>query len=173
MSLDGFISGSDNQMDWIFRFGGPNPVVDEIIASTGAVLVGRNSYDVGHQDNQPKETKEVHGGAWTGPQFVLTHRPPKDDSPNTFLSGDIENAVEVARSAAGNKNLLIIGADIARQVLLAGLVDEIVVHLAPLLLGSGIRFFDFPIDDYILLDPDEPSTAGVITNLRYRVVARE
>ena len=168
MSVDGFIAGPDNQMDWVFPFAGPNPVVDEIIASTGAVLAGRNSYDVGHQESQPSETREVHGGKWTGPQFVLTHRPPEDDQSTPFLSGDIQDAIEVVRNAAGEKNVLIIGADVARQAVLAGLVDEIIVHLAPLLLGSGTRFFDYTVTEPIRLGPEEPSVAGAITNLRYQ-----
>lgn len=173
MSVDGFIAPPDGRMDWVFGFAGPNPAIEEIIATTGAVLAGRNSYDVGHQEGQPVESREVFGGAWTGPQFVLTHHPPKDDPTMSFLSGDIRDAVGVARTAGGEKNLLIIGADVARQALLARLVDEIVILLAPVLLGSGTRLFDCAVPEPIVLEPAQPSTAGQVTNLRYHLSKKD
>jgi dihydrofolate reductase len=89
----------------------------------------------------PGEARKVYGGAWTGPQFVLTHRPPgrEEDPTVTFLSGDIRIAVTRARTAANGKNVVLIGASVARQCIDAGLVDEILVHLVPLLLGDGVR----------------------------------
>ena len=76
---------------------------------------------------------------FSGPLFVLTHRPPEPPDPDvTFLSGDIGEAVATALNAAGGKNLEILGADVAGQCLRRGLVDEILVYVLPVLLGDGI-----------------------------------
>jgi hypothetical protein len=107
MSLDGFIAGPDDAMDWVFEYAEPNPAVDEVIRTTGAILAGRRTYDVGRRD-VGKPSGEAFGGAWTGPQFVLTHDVPdgSDDPSVTFLGGDITNAVNraltVARTGLGD-----------------------------------------------------------------------
>ncbi|WP_201365146.1 dihydrofolate reductase family protein [Dictyobacter formicarum] len=143
MSLDGFIAGPDDGMDWVARFAGPNPVVDQVIRTTGAVLSGRRSYDVGRKPGLPPVDRKVFGGAWIGPVFVLTHHAPDDEEDETimFLSDDIRSAVATGLRATEGKNLLIIGASLARQCLEAGLIDEILVYVAPILLGDGVRFF--------------------------------
>ena len=168
MSLDGFIAGPDDAMDWVFRHAGPNPVVDEIIRTTGAVLAGRRSYDVGRRAKRP-EMREAFGGGWSGAQFVLTHRPHDPDPANTFLSGDVRTAVATALSAAGGRNVNIIGADVARQCLEAGLIDEIVVLVAPILLGDGVRLFHAPGARPPDLELIDVTRAGQVVNLRYRV----
>ena len=94
-----------------------------MIRRTGAVLAGRRSYDVGRRGERP-EVEEAFGGGWSGAQFVLTHRPHDPDPANTFLSGDVRDAVALALVAAEGKDLNIIGADVARQCLAAGLIDE-------------------------------------------------
>jgi dihydrofolate reductase len=172
MSLDGFIAGPEDEMDWMARFGGPNPVVDEVIRSIGAALGGRRSYDMGRKPGLPPESRKIYGGAWSGPVFVLTHHPPDDkqDAAITFLAGDIRAAVATALQAAGGKDLLILGASLARQCIETGLIDEILVHLAPILLGDGVRFFGRPGAAPIGLEPIAVSQAGQITNLRFRVV---
>jgi dihydrofolate reductase len=172
MSLDGFIAGPNDEVDWVFRYPDPNPLVDEVIAGLGAVLVGRRSYEVGRKPGQAPEARKVYGGAWTGPMFVLTHEPPaaEADPDVTFLSGDVRSAVATALEAADGKNVVIIGAAVARECIEAGLIDEIVVHLAPILLGDGVRFFGregaAPKD----LETVGVSRAGQVTNLRFRVV---
>ncbi len=171
MSLGGFIAGPNDAMDWIFRFAGPNLDPSEAIASTGSVLAGRRSYDVGRRPDQRSELREVFGGGWSGPQFVLTHTPPSDETvPSiTFLSGDIPAAVASAREAADGKNVLVIGADVARQCVDEHQVDQIVVWLLPILLGAGVRLFDRrgpPIE----LEPIHVSQSGDVTKLRFRVV---
>ena len=85
LSLDGFMAGPDDAMDWVFAHDEPdNPIVGEIIESTGALLVGRRTYDAGQKAGQPEQATEAFGGAWHGPQFVLTHRPaePTPGSPS-------------------------------------------------------------------------------------------
>jgi hypothetical protein len=73
MSLDGFISGPGDDMDWVFDFFGPNESVDEVVASTGALVVGKRTYEV-----EDRNGPGFYGGAFTGPFFVLTHQVPAD-----------------------------------------------------------------------------------------------
>src|SRR5919204_4677278 len=131
MSLDGFIAGPGHTMDWIFDFLTPD-AFPEVMAATGAMLIGRGTYEVAKR--MPDEERNYEGGA----QFVLTHDPPDKPDPNvTFLTCDIAEAVATALSAAGGKNLEILGADLASQCLQRGLVDEILVYVLPVLLGDG------------------------------------
>ncbi|MGH7750407.1 MAG: dihydrofolate reductase family protein, partial [Candidatus Dormibacteria bacterium] len=113
MSLDGYIAGSDHAMSWIFDFMGPiENEFPEIMAATGAMLVGRRTYEVGKRmaENPNEVTPSYDGGA----QFVLTHEPPDPPDPAvTFLTGDIGEAVATALRAAGGRNLEILGADVA------------------------------------------------------------
>ena len=171
MSLDGFIAGPDDAMDWVFGYDDPNPVVDEFIASTGSILIGRRSYDVGRKPGQIEAATEAFGGAWHGPQFVLTHRPPDDetDPTITFLSGDIGQAVATARAAAGAKHVLVIGAALGREILEAGLMDDLTVLVVPILLGDGIRLFGSQPAAQVPLELVDTSRAGQITNLNYRL----
>ena len=111
----------------------------EIAAATGAMLVGRRTSEVG--DRMEADKRGSTDYPFSGPVFVLTHRPPEPPDPEvTYLTGDIGEAVATARSAAGGKNLEILGADVAGQCLRRGLVDEILVYVLPVLLGDGIRF---------------------------------
>jgi dihydrofolate reductase len=105
-----------------------------------------------------------------GPEFVLTHEPPDPPDPAvTFLTGDIGEAVATARSAAGGKNLEILGADVTGQCLRRGLVDEILVYVLPVLPGDGIRFFSSPGLARIDLEPVSVTPSGTVTILRFRV----
>jgi len=102
MSLDGFIAGRGDAMDLVFKLAaGPDAEVDEVLRTLGALLVGRRSYDVGQRAKRP-EMRKAYGGAWTGPQIVLTHAPPSapPDETITFLSSDIDTAVETALGVA-------------------------------------------------------------------------
>ncbi|MFC8879028.1 dihydrofolate reductase family protein, partial [Streptomyces ardesiacus] len=104
-----------------------------------------------------------------GAQFVLTHRPPDEPDPAvTFLTCDIEEAVSTARRAAGDKNLEILGADVAAQCLARGLVDEILVYVLPVLLGDGVRFVP-PGLDRIDLEPFSTVQSDGVTMLRFHV----
>jgi dihydrofolate reductase len=172
MSLDGFIAGPGDAMDWVFRYSEPDAAVEEAIRSTGAVLAGRRSYDVGRRKSSPPEAKQVYGGAWSGPQFVLTRHPPagETDPSITFLSGDIANAVATAKAAARGKNVLIIGATVARECLEAGLIDEMLIIVAPILLGGGVRLFARPNGKPVDLEKIGVAESGRVTDLRFRVV---
>src|SRR5947209_16973970 len=118
MSLDGFIAAAGHVMDWgagrqLADFVGPDEF-HEIAAATGAMLVGRRTADVG--DRMKAEKPGSVDYPFSGPVFVLTHRPPEPPDPEvTFLTGDIAAAVSTARSATGGKNVAILGADVACQ----------------------------------------------------------
>jgi dihydrofolate reductase len=114
-------------MDWVFRFTGPAENSAHVIDSTGAVLVGRRTFDVGRGAGQRPEAQEAFGGAWTGPQFVLTHETPTTeiDANTTSLSGDVQKAVATALEAANGMDVLVLGATVAQQCLDHGLIDEI------------------------------------------------
>jgi dihydrofolate reductase len=172
MSLDGFIAAAGHVMDWgagrqLADFVGPDEL-NEIAAATGAMLVGRRTSDVGE-----RMAAEMPGRAdypFSGPVFVLTHRPPEPPSPGiTYLSGDIGEALATARSAAGAKNVEILGADVAAQCLQRGLVDEILVYVVPVLLGDGVRFSP-PNLPRIDLEPIGTTQSRSVTILRFRVL---
>jgi dihydrofolate reductase len=173
MSLDGFIAGPDDAMDWIFEFVTPDaPVVAEIAGATGAMLVGRRTHEVGKRmraDLERRSASPDEEYPVSGPVFVLTHEPPDPPDPGvTFLTGDIGEAVATALAAAGGRNLEILGADVAAQCLRRGLVDEILVYVLPVLLGDGTRFSAAGLGR-IDLEPISRTDAGAVTVLRFRV----
>ena len=171
MSLDGFIAGPGHAMNWIFDYVAPNEF-PEIAAATGAMLIGRRTYEVGRRMDAGKERGSASRGEaypFSGPVFVLTHHPPDPpDQAVTFLSGDVDRAVTTALGAAGGKDLEILGTDVAGQCLSRGLVDEILVYLLPVLLGEGIPFSS-PGLARIDLEPLSSTRSGAITILRFRV----
>nr|WSY51262.1 dihydrofolate reductase family protein [Streptomyces sp. NBC_00886] len=140
MSLDGFVAGPDHGMDWMTGASFRPGLVEEYAETTGAVLGGRDGFEV-----RP-DGSGIYGGAWQGPVFVLTHLP--DDARATtgvtFLNCDVAEAVRIGLEAAGGKNLEVFSPTIGRQLLERELIDEIDLHIAPVLLGDGIRLFDNP-----------------------------
>ena len=168
MSLDGFIADAEGRVDWAFGFGRLSPQeVREITASIGAALGGRRGYDLGVMRGEAK----LYGGAWSGPQFVLTHRPGAPAGPPvSFLSGSVREAVETARAAAGGKDVVVVGASIAQQCLTEGLVDEILIHLVPVLLGGGIPLFGSRDSGPITLEKLSLAESGSVTSLRFKVL---
>ncbi len=169
MSLDGFIAGPGDAMDWVFEFTAPGEF-PEIVAATGAMLSGRRSYDVGQRD-AGKPSGEAYGGAWQGPSFVLTHHPPADPDV-TFLSGDIEAAVATAKAAAGDRDLVVVGSDVAGQCLERGLADEILVMVLPVLLGAGTRFYSSAAAKRVDLEPLGSTRSGSVELMRFGVRTR-
>jgi dihydrofolate reductase len=168
MSLDGFITGPADSMDWAFAQGQATSLADETMRRIGAILAGRRWYELASE--RWAGVAGIYGGAYRGPVFVLTHRPPADgDEPRiTFVSPGIEGAIATAQAAAGDKDVGIFGASLTRQCLQAGLLDEIVVHLAPVLLGGGVRLFDG--DGPVELERISVGQAERLTDLRFRVV---
>jgi dihydrofolate reductase len=185
VSLDGFVAQPDDNpaelFDWYW--GGDVVVpsaqkamsfsVDaasaamlrELTSGCGAVVAGRRLFDQtdGWGDNHP-------AGA---PVVVVTHRAPPDDAaerfPRTTFSGSVEDAVERAKSIAGDKFVTIASANIIQQALNLDLVDEVCLSLVPVLFGSGIRYFGELVGDHIILE-DPAVVQGVrALHLRYPV----
>lgn len=171
MSLDGFIAAPGHVMDW----GGGRALADfvdpedfnGVAAATGAMLIGRNTWDVG--DKMEAEKPGSIDYPFSGPMFLLTHRPlERPDATVTILSGDIGAAVETALNAAGGKDLEILGANVAAQCLRRGLVDELLVYVLPVLLGDGVRM-SAPGLSRMDLEPLSSKRSRDATMLRFRV----
>jgi dihydrofolate reductase len=181
MSLDGFIAGPDDSMDWAvaqWSDDGANTrdidvqrsaLADEVLHSAGAILGGRRWYDVAVRKFDGYAG--IYGGQWTGPVVVLTHRPPDagHHPAVTFVSGDLSEAVATATGAAAGRNVVVFGANLAAQCLRAGLLHEIVIHLVPVLLGDGVRLIDTPDLGPVALERTLVTTAGQVTDLRFAV----
>src|SRR3954452_12735516 len=170
MSLDGFIAGPDHAMEWVADYHhADSAVATEIMERTGAIVAGRNWYDIATDRYDGREG--IYGGASDGPVFVLTHHPPSDpvDPGITFLAGDVHDALARAREAAGGKDVEVFGADTARQFVAAGLLDEIVIHLAPVLLADGVRLHGEPGAKRVSLERTYAAEAGDLVDLRFRV----
>lgn len=166
MSLDGFIAGPGDAMDWVFD-SGAQAVSARYAPATGAMLVGRRTWDVGAR--MAAEDPGQVDYPFSGPVFLLTHRPLDPPAPGvTVLSGDIGDAVATALSAADGKDLEILGADVAGQCLRQRLVDEIRVYVLPVLLGDGVRF-SAPGLPRIDLEPLDRTSVGAVSVLRFRV----
>jgi dihydrofolate reductase len=141
MSLDGFMAGPGGDMQWLTRHLGPNPVADGIVSQVGSLLVGRRTFG-GDDPNRGTDREGAFGGQWHGPSFVLTHAPPAEAPTHTTFVTDLETGVAAAREAAGGRYVNILGADVGRQCLAAGLLDEILVNQVAILLAGGERLFD-------------------------------
>jgi dihydrofolate reductase len=183
--------GGEDLHQWIFGLafwremhhldGGEKGVDDDVLreafSGVGAVLMGRRMFSGGHGD---WESDPMANGWWGDnppydvPVFVLTSHERKPlvmqgREAFIFVTDGIEAALERANEAAAGKDVLIAGgADIAQQYLNAGLLEEIQIHLAPLLLGGGVRLFGDGHDRKLELDRVIESPA--VTHLRYRVV---
>jgi dihydrofolate reductase len=152
--------------------------VEKSLANVGAVLMGRNMFGGGRG---PWGDDPWRG--WWGddppfhvPVFVLTHHerdplPLEGGTTFTFVTDGIESALEQARGAAGVEDVVIGGgADVIRQYLAAGLVDELSISLTPVLLGGGERLLEGLGDAAIELEQVDAIVAPGVTHLRYRVV---
>lgn len=171
MSLDGYIAGPGGDMSWLTPHLAPNPLIDEVIDRIGALLVGHNTFrgDDPHRGTD-KEGKPF-GGGWEGPQFVLTRDQSVSPPPGEVtLMHDLREAVDAARDAAGDRYVNVLGADVARQCLRAGLIDEILTLVAPVLLGGGTPLFSDAGGRQILLRRREVASPRHVTNLWFDVL---
>ena len=186
ISLDGYVADPDDGVAEVFNWyfnsgevefntGGSDPMTFKVSGPSaehlrrlwsglGAVLTGRRTFD----------KAEGWGGnhAW-GPAFVLTHQVPtgwpRPDSTVHFVTDGIESAVSQAKAAARGKNVGVHGADTIQQLLNAGLLDELYIDVAAVLLGSGVRLFDhLAAAPCVLGNPTVIAGVGV-THLRYTV----
>ena len=169
MSLDGFIAGPGGDMAWLRDHLGPNPVAEQLVADVGALLVGGRTFR-GDDPNAGTDQEGAFEGAWTGPQVVLTRTAPDDPPPGVVFVDDLERAVETARSLAADRYVNVLGARTAASCLAAGLLDEVLVLVAPVLLGDGVRLFDHPGGTDVRLERLHVSTAPSAVNLWWRVV---
>jgi dihydrofolate reductase len=172
MSLDGFIAGPGGDMSWLSDLLAEPEAPDsgDLTAEIGALLIGKRTF-TGDDPNAGTDAEGAYGGTWDGPSIVLTHTPPPDDAapePGTTYATDLDSAIRLAREAAGDKAVSILGANVAAQCLAAGVLDEILVFVTPVLLGDGVRLFDHPGGTQVRLEriPERSSP----TALRYRVV---
>jgi dihydrofolate reductase len=168
MSLDGFVAAPGDDMRWVFEVIGPSETGDAMVRTTGAIIMGRRTYEV-----EDRDRPGIYGGAWNGPFFVVTHEAPADVPDwmtGTFVHDGVEAAVQRAKAAAGDRNVGILGAGIAQQCLDAGLLDEIVVQVAPVMLGGGVRLLDRPGGPPIRLEKTSVAESGQLTDLRFRVL---
>jgi dihydrofolate reductase len=185
MSLDGFITGPDDGAgqglgsggerlhDWLgdgdgdgvagFRPSGLSGEIFDELMATGAVLVGRRTFDL--------------AGRWDGdhhgvPIFVPTRGEPPAPASDlvNYVTDGIESAMSQAKRAAGDANVLVHGADVAQSCLRAGVLDELEVHLIPVLLGAGRPLFG-DLVEHIELELTRVVDAPGVTHLRFRVKA--
>jgi dihydrofolate reductase len=196
MSLDGFIAGPNDGRgnglgdggDALFKWYSsgdidfPLPGTDMVFKisrasadflqeswlKTGASVTGRRTFDITNGWNG------VPPGGVDAPYFVVTHNVPqewvKPGSPFTFVTTGVEDAVEMAKQATGDKNVDLMGASIVQQCLKAGLVDEIQIDLAPVLLGGGVSLFGFLGTGPIDLERIRLVEGLDVTHLLFRVV---
>jgi dihydrofolate reductase len=182
MSLDGFVTasnvwpeepmgdGGQRLHEWAFGEGERNrELLAEAVNAVGAVIAGRRTYDL----SVPWWGADAPSGAARVPVYIVTHAEPEAvpvGGVYTFVTDGIEGALEQAKTAAGDKDVAVMGgADIGQQYIKAGLIDEISIHLVPVLLG-GTKMFEHLGSEHIQLE-----TAGVVetpqaTHLRFRVV---
>ena len=184
MSLDGFITaanvrpeagwgglgeGGERLHDW--GFNSDDPRNREIVASwatIGAILVGRTTYD----HSILNWGADGPTGAARTPTVIVSHSVPQD-IPNggvySFVNG-VEAALEMAKKLAGDKDVSVAGANVPQQLITLGLVDEISIHLVPVLFGSGTRLFENPDGEHISLETIEVIETKEAIHTRFRVV---
>ncbi|MGP3536023.1 dihydrofolate reductase family protein [Microbacterium sp. RD1] len=170
ISLDGFLADPNGSVDWMFgRPAAPedDDVVNAVVERIGAVVGGANR-------TQTIEDGEIpYGGMLKVPVYLMTHSPhdpiERDGVTYTFVVDDIAQAVELAKASAGDKWVSLLGGSISRQCLQLGLVDELHLDVAPVLLGEGISLFA-GLGQRIELERVETSAFASETHLRYRVL---
>lgn len=186
MSLDGFITGPDDGPehglgvngtrlhDWLTSGGidpvshrpssGPSAQIFDEMMDTGSVIAGRRTFDIAQGWNG-----DHHNGV---PVFVPTHTPPDGEPPGSvrFINDGIESCAEQAKAAAGDRNVMVHGANTAQELLRAGLLDEMEIHLVPVLLGEGRRLFESLGFEHIELLLTRALEAPGVVHLHYDVL---
>ena len=203
-SLDGYVAGpnptlenplgegGDQLHEWAVRLkswrethglpdgesGPDDELLAESVATTGAVVMGRQMFSGGEG---PWED-DANANGWWGdeppfhkPVFVLTHHAREPlvlkGTTFTFVTDGLDSAVDDARAAAAEQDVLVAGgADTIDQAIRAGLVDELQLHLAPVLLGAGARLFDGVAPELPRFEITQVIESPLVTHLRYRVV---
>ncbi len=193
MSLDGFVAGpndgpgnglgdrGEQLFDWYFKgdteikLSEGTPVLK--VSKQSAEIIG-NAFESYGAGIWGRRTFDITGG-WGGhppgePCFIVTHHVPqewvREGSPFTFVTDGVESAIRQAQEAAGDRNVVICTASILQQALGAGLVDELDIDVASVVLGDGVRLFDHLSDRSIQLEKVHAIDAPLVTHLKYRVV---
>jgi dihydrofolate reductase len=175
-SLDGFVAGPNDELDAIHRWlftddpsGDPQRIFAELVRSTGAVLLGRRTYDLSIKYGAFVDTP------FQVPHFVVSHSKPAEragvDVDFTFVTDGIESAVRQAREAAGERNVTLIGGGkTAQEAIRAGLIDEITLHVGSAVLGDGIRLFDGLGAGSVELERTAITSTAEATHLTFTVI---
>jgi dihydrofolate reductase len=186
ISLDGFIAGPNDELvrlhDWIFsgqsdrtgatsRWASGDPkdaeVIDEMFRTTGAVIIGRRTYDIGEPFWGPNPPFRV-------PCYVLTHRARemqiRGETTFTFVTEGAESALKQARVAARHRNVSLMGAKVAQQFMKAELLDEIQLTVVPVLMREGIRLFENMGTKRVELERERVIESSGATHIKLRVV---
>ena len=172
-SLDGFVNDRNGSVERLYpdlEALAKTEFLKEVIAYTGAVVMGRRAYDMGNGD--------FTGYEFQVPIFVVTHRPPKEAPKGqnanlsiTFVTEGTETAVQKAKEAAGNRDVTVVGgASTAQQIIRAGLADELELGIVPVLFGGGLKFFENLGDRPPQLQTMQVMESPGRTDIRYRVV---
>jgi dihydrofolate reductase len=172
MSLDGYIAGPGGDMSWLAGRLSPDPEVEQLMRQTGALLVGRRTYSGDDPAKGTEHEGEPYGGGWQGPQFVLTHTAPEGEPPPgvTFVT-DLDTAIGKATTAAGDSYVAVLGAQVAAQCIAEGVLEEIFVSVAPVLLGDGVRLFRRPSGAGVVeLERLSVTESPTATSLCFRVL---
>ena len=180
MSLDGFATASGIRPEEPMGDGGQllhewargadekgREVLAESGRTVGASIAGRRTYDL----SIPSWAADGPGGPARTPTFVVSHGEPEgvpEGGVYTFVRSP-EEALEKATAAAGGKDVDVFSPSIGLQLLRAGRVDDIRIHLVPVLFGSGTRLFEGLGDGHVVLEPVEATETPTATHLRYRV----
>ena len=183
LSLDGFITAAPQTAEEPLGPGGEQlhgwlvdrAYLERAVAGLGAVITGRTNYD----HAVPFWGADGPAGDARRPVFVLTHQPPDPDTvPDggvyTFVTDGLESALDQARAVAEGRTITVMGgADIGRQFIAAGLVDELSLHVAPLLFGSGTAMFEGLDIGHVQLELLDCVSMPETVHLRYRVPGRD
>jgi dihydrofolate reductase len=174
MSLDGFIAGPGGDMSWLTRFiGGEDKAAAALPERVGALLVGRRTWGGDDPNRGDAEKEGAFGGSWHGPQFVVTHDPPAESPAAVEFVDDLARAIDLARAAAGEKYVCVLGAELARGCLELAELDEILMFVEPILLGDGVRLFDHPGGREVDLERLGVEVEPLATHLWFRVPQNE
>jgi len=161
MSLDGFIAGPNDELDWLLQYEGVEDTFTPFFAQVGALLMGRRSYDVVSKFEGPWQYRNT-------PVLVATTRPLTPQRATVrAVSGHIASLVQQAQEVAGERDVYIDGGNIIRAALDAGLVDELTVTLIPIVLGAGIPLFTGVTRQHELELLSSRPIGGGLVQLRY------
>ncbi|MCM3612439.1 dihydrofolate reductase family protein [Planococcus sp. MERTA32b] len=171
MSVDGFINDRHGSLDKLYASFEPNDEINAAMGNTGAVVMGRNSFESTEDTDAYADNYEFQV-----PLYIMTHHPParhpkeNDKLTITFVTDGIESAIRQAKASAGERDVVVLGASTGQQALKAGLVDELQIAIAPILLGTGLRFFEHLDDLEIELEKIKTVETGRQVEIWYKVI---